>query len=96
MAGMHGAGVGTPKAAAVAAITIGLEGLVHIPKGIMLTIGLLSIILAIGVEVSTLFWGKTLSADGARPKLQAKLAPVHRQKLIRSFSSFLYVLSYYF
>jgi hypothetical protein len=31
-AGTQGAGVGTPKAAAVAAITAGLEGDMHIPK----------------------------------------------------------------
>ena len=51
--GMHGIGVRTPKAAAVAAATVGLEGVVHMPKGRMLTIGLLSIMVAAGVPVRT-------------------------------------------
>jgi hypothetical protein len=38
--GMQGMGVSTPSAAAVAEATTGFEGLVHIPKGMMLTIGL--------------------------------------------------------
>ena len=37
--GMHGIGVNTPRAAAVAAATAGLLGVMHIPNGIMLTIG---------------------------------------------------------
>ena len=31
--GMHGAGVGTPSAAEVAAITAGFDGAVHMPNG---------------------------------------------------------------
>ena len=37
--GMQGMGVSTPKAAAVAAATIGLEGQLHMPNGKMLSIG---------------------------------------------------------
>ena len=48
VSGVHGTGVGTPKAAAVAATKAGLVGDMHIPKGMMLTIGLLSMILAAG------------------------------------------------
>ncbi len=39
VAGMQGIGVKTPKAAAVAAATIGFEGVVHIPKLGMFMIG---------------------------------------------------------
>jgi hypothetical protein len=47
--GMHGIGVSTPIAAEVADATVGLARLVHMPNGIMFTIGLLSIILAAGI-----------------------------------------------
>ena len=44
--GMHGCGVSTPNAAAVAAATCGLAMLMHIPNGIMLTIGMWSMMFA--------------------------------------------------
>ena len=44
--GTQGWGVNTPCAAAVAAATCGLLGVVHMPNGAMLTIGALSIIVA--------------------------------------------------
>ena len=44
--GTQGMGVNTPNAAAVAEATVGLAGDEHIAKGKMLTIGLLSNILA--------------------------------------------------
>ena len=37
--GIHGMGVSTPSAAAVAAATIGLAGQLHMPKGWILSIG---------------------------------------------------------
>lgn len=40
VAGMQGIGVRTPIAAAVAAATIGFAGDIHMPKGMMLTIGM--------------------------------------------------------
>jgi hypothetical protein len=46
--GIHGMGVRTPIADAVAAATVGLAKLVHIPNGWMFTMGTLSIILAAG------------------------------------------------
>jgi hypothetical protein len=46
--GTHGPGTGAPKAAARAAMTAGLAGELHIPKGTMFTNGLLSRMLAIG------------------------------------------------
>jgi len=53
IAGRHGIGVSTPIAAEVAAATAGLVGLEHIPKGGMFTIGLLSKILAAGMDPVT-------------------------------------------
>jgi hypothetical protein len=46
--GTQGIGVNTPKAAAVAAATVGFDGDWHMPNGKMLTNGLLSMILAAG------------------------------------------------
>ena len=56
VAGTHGMGVKTPSAAAVAAATMGLDGLWHIPKGGMFMIGMLSMMLAAStLFVSTVF-----------------------------------------
>jgi hypothetical protein len=46
--GTHGMGVRTPNAAAVAAATSGLAGDMHMPNGMMLTKGMLSMMLASG------------------------------------------------
>lgn len=46
--GVHGIGTSTPNAAAVAAATDGLAMLIHIPKPVMFTNGLLSRMLATG------------------------------------------------
>jgi hypothetical protein len=43
VAGMQGAGVGTPEAAAVALCTAGFAGLVHIPKLGTFAMGLVSV-----------------------------------------------------
>jgi hypothetical protein len=75
--GMQGIGVSTPRAAAVAAATIGLAIDWHIPNGSILSIGLLSMILAKGMAVVTLFIGSTIKALGATPKLHFRLAPPH-------------------
>jgi len=75
--GMHGIGVNTPNAAAVAAATIGLDGLLHMPNGGMLTIGLLSMMFAAGVPVSIRFAGNTTRLLGATPKLHCIIAPMH-------------------
>src|SRR5579862_9800699 len=40
MLGIHGMGVKTPSAAAVAAATVGLAGDMHMPNGMMLTMGM--------------------------------------------------------
>lgn len=75
--GIQGIGVSTPIAAEVAAATVGFPRHEHIPKGIILTIGLLSMIFARGIEVSVLFIGKTLKVEGAAPNEQASIAPPH-------------------
>ncbi|MEY3305644.1 MAG: hypothetical protein RLZZ139_4017 [Cyanobacteriota bacterium] len=69
--GIQGIGVNTPKAAAVAAITIGLAGELHIPKGGIFTIGAKSIIdAAKGPPVITgIPLGITINELGATPKL---------------------------
>jgi len=36
---MHGMGVNTPNAAAVAAATVGFVGLIHMPKGMIFAMG---------------------------------------------------------
>ncbi len=46
VAGMHGAGVKTPEAADVAAITAGFDGAEHIPNGATFIIGAMSVIFA--------------------------------------------------
>ena len=51
--GMQGMGVKAPSAAAVAAATIGFDMLLQVPKGRMLTIGLLSMMLAAGTLLVT-------------------------------------------
>lgn len=48
--GIHGIGVSTPRAAAVADATAGFAGFEHNPNGIIFTNGLLSIIVAAGLE----------------------------------------------
>lgn len=53
--GMQGMGVKAPNAAAVADATIGLAIDEHMPKGVILTIGLLSMMLAMGIDVITMF-----------------------------------------
>jgi hypothetical protein len=75
--GIQGIGVSTPIAAAVAAATVGFEGDWHMPKGIIFTKGLLSMILAIGMAVLTLFRGSTMKDPGANPKLHLSIAPPH-------------------
>ena len=49
MTGTHGIGVSTPRAAAVAAATVGFASDWHIPNGGMFTIGMLSMMVAAGL-----------------------------------------------
>lgn len=80
--GTQGIGVKTPNAAAVAAATVGLEIELHMPKGRILRIGLLSITVASGMVVTALFNGSTFNIDGATPKGQLSTAPPQTQKPI--------------
>lgn len=75
--GIQGIGVSTPRAAAVAAATCGFSMELHMPKGIIFFMGMLSITVAMGAAATTLFSGVTMKAEGAKPKLQAHIAPMH-------------------
>jgi len=77
MTGTQGMGVKTPEAAAVADATDGFAIEVHITKGMIFNIGTLSIMLAIGVVVMTLFFGRTVNELGAVPKLHLIIALLH-------------------
>ena len=67
---MQGIGVSTPKAAAVAAATVGLARDMHIAKGGMLVMGCISWMVAVGGPDAKVFLtGNTTSALGAAPKL---------------------------
>jgi hypothetical protein len=77
VAGTQGIGVSTPNAAAVAAATVGLEGDMHIPKGIIFVIGMWSIMFASGISlVNTLFVGRTTRELGAIPNVHCIIAPI--------------------
>lgn len=86
--GIQGMGVRTPIAAAVAAATAGFAGFLHIPNGMMFVIGMLSMIVATGVEDVTRLTGSTFSTDGVMPKEQLSVAPPHTQKAIYPLSLF--------
>ena len=67
----------SPANPAVAAATVGLAGLWHMPNGMMLTIGLLSMMFAAGtLEVITRFTGNTTRLLGASPMLHLSIAPM--------------------
>ncbi len=77
VAGTHGMGVSTPRAAAVAAATVGLARLLHIPKVARLTPGALSGMAAAGrPSTMTRRIGSTFRTAGARPKVHWTIAPV--------------------
>jgi hypothetical protein len=74
--GTHGMGVNTPSAAAVAVATVGLDRLVHMPKGGTFTSGTESMMLAAGrPSIMTRDVGSGASDDGANPKLHWINAP---------------------
>jgi hypothetical protein len=84
MLGRHGIGVNTPIAAAVAEATCGLDIDMHIPNGGILTIGLFSMMVAAaGPPALTIPTGKTLSAEGAAPKVHIICAPEATKMPIR-------------
>jgi hypothetical protein len=76
--GTQGIGVRTPRAAAVAAATAGLLGVMHMPKGGMLTIGRWSLMLAASGPPAFTGrpFGTTARVLGAIPKLHIIVAPM--------------------
>jgi hypothetical protein len=75
-------GVKTPKAAAVAAATVGFAILEHIANGIILSKGTISKILAAGISTCTKLVGNTTMVDGAVPKVHSKTALLVTRSLI--------------
>jgi len=74
---MQGCGVRTPIAAAVAAATVGLARLLHIPHGDMLTMGAASVMTSIGLpSASTVILFVDVRFPGVVPKLHMHIAPV--------------------
>ncbi len=80
--GMQGMGVNTPDAADVADATEGFASDLHIPNDMIFAIGILSMMLAIGIAVITLFLGRTIREPGVIPKLHFSIAPLHMIKPI--------------
>jgi hypothetical protein len=75
--GMQGMGVSTPNAVAVAVATVGLARDEHIPKGMTLTMGAWSMMVAAGtLDVTVLFVGSTINDDGATPNEHCISAPM--------------------
>jgi hypothetical protein len=75
-AGMQGWGVSTPRAAAVAAATVGFVTVVHIPQGVTDAIGVTSRIVAAGMPaMSVVSWDVTFNVPGAVPKTHMQVAP---------------------
>jgi hypothetical protein len=67
-AGMQGIGVNAPNFAAVAAATVGLEIVLHIPKGVILAIEAKSVIVATGITfMQTGTLGMTIRDDRTEP-----------------------------
>lgn len=75
--GTHGIGVRTPAAAAVADATVGLDKELHVPKGGIFIIGLLSMITAaVLFSIKMLIAEIAISVEGAAPKLHLHCAVV--------------------
>lgn len=77
VAGMQGMGVGTPKAAEVAAATVGLDGDWHMPNGRMFNIGTLSNMFAAIILLVITVLGVGMSVLGATPKVHFIIPPIH-------------------
>jgi hypothetical protein len=74
--GIHGAGVGVPMAAAVAAATVGFACVLHMPKGMMFFMGVKSMTFAAGtLHPMTMFSGVTTMLLGASPSEHFSIAP---------------------
>ena len=76
VAGMQGAGVSTPIAAAVAAATMGLLGVVHMANVGILAIGLASMMFAAGILPAIRVGLMTTKDAGACPNEHDNIAPI--------------------
>jgi hypothetical protein len=79
MSGTQGIGVRTPKAAAVAVMTSGLAGLLHMPNGGIFMIGTIwTIVAAANASLTTGAAGNSSAMNtlGVNPKLQVSAQPV--------------------
>lgn len=74
--GTQGMGVSTPKAADVAAETVGFDNELHMPNGMMFIIGAKSMMLAAAGPWPVTFGGMTANFEGAAPKLHFNVAPM--------------------
>lgn len=75
--GVHGCGVSTPNAAAVAEATAGLLIEVHIPIGVIFVLGSQSLIVAAGFpSIRTLCWFVVFNIPVPMPIVQTVVAPV--------------------
>ena len=76
--GTQGIGVRTPSAAAVAAATAGLLGVMHMPKVGMFAIGANAMMFAAGILLAMTGGpvGVTMSEAGATPKGHIIMAPI--------------------
>jgi hypothetical protein len=67
---VHGTGVGTPNAAAVAAMNAGLDGEQHIGNGTMLVNGMLSMMTPSISELLRIGRGVGMNVEGPSPNVQ--------------------------
>ena len=74
--GIQGMGVKTPRAAAVAAATMGFAGLLHMPKGMIFRKGIISVMVPTGMGANTRGMGKKFKGVGAAPMVHIAKAPV--------------------
>src|ERR1700712_1843280 len=81
IAGTHGIGVNTPRAAAVAAATTGFAMDWHMPNGVMLAIGATSVMVATGRPSTRGRGATTIRVEGARPNVHIVIAPATAQGL---------------
>jgi len=77
--GVQGIGVKTPPAAAVAAATAGFAGLLHSPKGGMLTNAALAIMDASGCPATVTLPGSAVNCPALLPKPHCTSAPLQTQ-----------------
>ncbi len=86
--GLQAPGVGVPIAAAVAAITVGLVVILHIPKLGILTRGILSFIVAVDNSLTEFIPGGIINLQGA-----GAAAPVQLKSLVDTTISAIIFLS---